>query len=152
MPGSDFPPADPPPDLDLLRRRARLDVLVRIGFWMTAGSVLLLMPMCLGCGFLVPAWAAPLVFLPAPIFFFLGGTLFIVAQVFANRAHRCDVCFTWADPGAFSDPGALRKCPRCGRWAGPGTTSDDDLSAGRGFPVVMPAEKRDAERKEGSAG
>lgn len=148
---SDIPPAEPPPpspmptlDPDLLRRRARLDVLVRIGFWMTALSVVLLVPMCLGCGFLMPAWAAPLVFLPAPIVFILGGTLFITAQVFANRA-RCDVCARWVDAGAFSDPHALRECPQCGRWGSPGGgTADDEegLAKGRGFPVILRREDR----------
>ena len=92
MPGGDPLPAEPySPDPDLLRRRERLDVLVRIGFWTTASSVVVLLPMCMGCGFLMPAWAAPLVFLPAPIVFVLGGSLFIMAQVLANRV-RCDVC------------------------------------------------------------
>ena len=112
MPGSsDSSPADPPPpDPEVLRRRARLDTLVRIGFWMTAASVVLLLPMCLGCGFLMPAWAAPLVFLPAPIVFVFGGALFITAQVFANRVE-CEVCATWADAGAFLRPALAAPVP-----------------------------------------
>jgi hypothetical protein len=112
-------------------------------------SVVVLVPMCFACGFFVPAWAAPLVFLPAPIAFVLGGALFITAQVLANRAHYCEVCGEWADVGAFSDPHALRECPRCGRWGAPGSTWADDTS-GRGFPVVMPKERRaDEDAKRG---
>jgi hypothetical protein len=148
MPGSDEPtPADPPPlDPDLLRRRERLDVLVRIGFWTTASSVVLVMPMCLGCGFLMPAWAAPLVFLPAPILFILGGLVFITAQVLANRVNACEVCAAWAEASAFSDPHSLRQCPQCGRWAGPGSTrawNEEGREQGHGFPVIMPGDKRD---------
>jgi hypothetical protein len=151
MPGSDEPPpADPPPlDPDLLRRRERLDVLVRIGFWTTALSVLLLVPMCLGCGFLMPAWAAPLVFLPAPILFIFGGLLFITAQVLANRVNACEVCAAWADLGAFSDPHTMRQCPRCGRWAGAGPTGackKEEREKAHGFPVIMPGEKREEGR------
>jgi len=146
MPGGAPSPAEPlPPDPELLRRRERLDLLVRIGFWTTASSVVVLMPMCMGCGFLMPAWAAPLVFLPAPIVFVLGGSLFITAQVLANRV-RCDVCATWAEAGAFSDPQSLRQCPTCGRWAVPGAAraweDEEGLEKGRGFAVILPGDGR----------
>jgi hypothetical protein len=72
-----------------LRRQARLNVLVWVGFWMTATSVVVMLPACVGCGVFLPASVAPWIFLPVPLTFVVGAVLLVTSQVLANRSPVC---------------------------------------------------------------
>ena len=126
-----------PTGTESLRRRERLDLLARVGFWVTAGSVVVLTPACLGFSFFMPSWIGPWTFLPAPLVFLAGGLLFIGAQVLVDRTSDCPTCAAWIEDGF--DPAGLQRCPTCGRWGRPGAPAGDANPTGgpSGFPVVL---------------